>query len=215
MEEKKNIKKTTSQTEEIPSQGKIIGAWILLIFLIACTAGLIYLKNNHKPELQQEENKKPEVPQIITTTLTSIADNFNKSTIVADYKKEGLTLNATVKDMTITVTYTTSEKIQSIDYVYTVANANIVANTKDDTKEINNKIFKAMVLACRESKDYKEDVTSEIDEFINNNKKVYGLKKETTNNNTTYYIDIRYPAATPPPSQTTTQNTTTQESITE
>lgn len=211
MKEKKN--KNTNE-EKLPSKGKIMFAWILLIILIGCTAGLVYVKNFKTTTEEMDETvNKVETPAIILEALGVITDAFNQNVLITQYKQEEISLNATQNDKTITITYQTNDSNGSIDYVYDTKTANLVANVTSDQEEINRSIYKIMVLACRKRSNLSEDVEDKIDSFFVG-EELSGLKREETTSGYTYYIDIRNPLeeqTTSTDSSTTTDNQTVED----
>lgn len=199
-------KKKVTKIEEMPSKGKIAAAWFFLIILIGCTAGLVYLKNFKGSTTETQNEEIPEtISPAITTVLTDIVDKFNNNTLVNDYKTEDLTLTASLQNATITVNYATTTANGNIQYTYNQMTANLTTTFETTDKEINDKVYKTMILACRDRLGLTEDVTSKIDEFINGTTEAPGLKKETTGSDSTYYINIMKPLE----EETTTTNETT------
>jgi len=197
MKEKKEIKKGELQVEEMPSKNKIIFAWILLIVLVLCTGGLVGLKTFYKPDVTDENVEvKNEISPVITATLSDIISEFNSNSLLETYKSDGLNLIASLKDATITVNYKIDNDNSSVDYAYNVA-GNLSVKFSEDNKEINDKIFKVMVLACRDRLNLTEDVEDSIDAFLSEDAEAYGLKKVVVEDSVIYSVDVRFPLFEP------------------
>lgn len=212
---KKKNKETTSSTtiDEMPSKGKIIGAWILLVILISCVAGLIYLKKNTELEEEKVTETENKISPIITTELTNIVNYFNANSLISEYEQEGLTLTASLQDATIIISYATSNTNGIINYNYNQISANLNTTFEQESKELNDKIFKVLVMACRERKSWKEDITNEVENFLTSNTEIIGLNKETNENNITYHINVTTPG--PEPAIITSNTSTPQNDTTE
>lgn len=197
MKENNNKKANDSKKnveEKLPSKGKIAAAWFLLIILLACTGGLVYLKNFKTPveEINETEENATTISQAITTALTTITDNFNSNAYLTEYEEAGLTLTASLEELTITIDYTSDAETGSIQYLYNTTAGNLVANITLEEETINDKIFRILILACRERLNLTEDVTDKIDNFFVG-EEVTGLQKETTSTGFTYSISVSSP----------------------
>lgn len=209
---KEKNKKIQNQNDTIPTKGKIITAWILLIILLGCTTGLVYLKNFKQTETKPQEETDT-VSEVVKTTLNTITSNFNNN---ANNYEEGLTLHASLNDKTITITYTNKDTSNNINYVYDRNTFQLITTFQNTDKEINDKVFKLLALSCRQRLNSKEDITNILEEFITENKEVPGLLKEETDTSTTYKIDIRYPLPEEDNTSTSeTQKEPTQENTTD
>jgi len=205
---KEKNKKTPTQDDTMPSKGKIIVAWFMLIVLLGCTTGLVYLKNFKptKEETMEEETKT--ITPVIASVLNTIVDNFNKNTLVSDYKEEGLTLTANLTDDKITISYATTSTNGSISYNYDMTNFQLTTTFENTNKEINDKVFEVLVISCRQRVNPTDNISTELHEFITGTTEIPGLTKEVTDTNITYQIDIRYPLKEQ--EETTTSNTNTE-----
>jgi len=174
----------------IPSRGKIIFAWVLLILLVAMVLGLYYLKNYYK--VKDDEPIVDEThSSVITGELTKIVDNFNNNSLINTYNSEGLNLEARLEELTIVVKYNLDGINGILEYSYDKQMAILMSSNLDENKEINDKIFKIMVLAVQERLgNTKGGLEEKIDSFIDDNAVIVGLEKEINETGYVYKINI-------------------------
>jgi hypothetical protein len=177
---------------DLPSKGKIVFAWVALLILIGMTGGLVYLKNSSANVTNTDNNteaKKDEISPIITSALTTIAESFNKSSLVTQYKTdENLELYASVNELNIEVTYKNDTIDEKVTYSYDIKTGLLSTTLTTGNEEIEKKILKVMILSCRERLNLTDDVNDKIEEFLNGTNQS-GL----TINNNTYTISLANP----------------------
>ena len=183
---KENIK------NDLPSKGKIVFAWVALLILIGMTGGLVYLKNfssNVTDTNNKIEDKKDEISPVITSALTTIAESFNKSSLVTQYKSdENLELYASVNKLDIEVTYKNDTIDEKVTYSYDTKTGLLSTTFNEGNEEIEKKILKVMILSCRARLNLTDDVSDKIDDFLN------GINQSgLTMNNNTYSISLANP----------------------
>lgn len=177
---------------DLPSKGKIVFAWITLLILIGMTGGLVYLKNFSSNVTNTDNNteaKKDEISPAVASALTTIAESFNKSSLVTQYKSdENLELYASVNKLDIEVTYKNDTIDQKVTYSYDTKTGLLSTTLTEGNEEIEKKILKVMILSCRARLNLTDDVNDKIDEFLNGTNQ-NGL----TINNNTYSISLANP----------------------
>ena len=177
---------------DLPSKGKIVFAWVALLILIGMTGGLVYLKNfssNVTDTNNKIEDKKDEISLVITSALTTIAESFNKSSLVTQYKSdENLELYASVNKLDIEVTYKNDIIDEKVTYSYDTKTGLLSTTFNEGNEEIEKKILKVMILSCRARLNLTDDVNDKIDDFLN------GINQSgLTMNNNTYSISLANP----------------------
>ena len=177
---------------DLPSKGKIVFAWVALLILIGMTGGLVYLKNFSSSETNTNNNtevKKDEIPSLVASALTTIAENFNKSSLVTQYKSdENLELYASVNKLDIEVTYKNDTIDEKVTYSYDTKTGLLSTTFNEGNEEIEKKILKVMILSCRARLNLTDDVNDKIDDFLN------GINQSgLTINNNTYSISLANP----------------------
>lgn len=177
---------------DLPSKGKIVFAWVALLILIGMTGGLVYLKNFSSNVTNTDNNietKKDEVPPAVASALTTIAESFNKSSLVTQYKSdENLELYASVNKYDIEVTYKNDTIDEKVIYSYNIKTGLLSTTFNEGNEEIEKKILKVMILSCRARLNLTDDVNDKIDEFLN------GINQSgLTINNNTYSISLANP----------------------
>lgn len=176
----------------LPSKGKIVFAWVTLLILIGMTGGLVYLKNFSSNVTNTDNNteaKKDEISPAVASALTTIAESFNKSSLVTQYKSdENLELYASVNKYDIEVTYKNDTIDQKVTYSYDTKTGLLSTTFNEGNEEIEKKILKVMILSCRSRLNLTDDVNDKIDEFLNGTNQS-GL----TINNNTYSISLANP----------------------
>ncbi len=177
---------------DLPSKGKIVFAWIALLILIGMTGGLVYLKNSSSNVTNTDNNteaKKDEISPAVASALTTIAESFNKSSLVTQYKSdENLELYASVNKLDIEVTYKNDTIDEKVTYSYDIKTGLLSTTFNEGNEEIEKKILKVMILSCRARLNLTDDVNDKIDEFLNGTNQ-NGL----TINNNTYSISLANP----------------------
>lgn len=182
------MKKNKTKT---PKKISIFFAWIVLITCIFLILGLTYLKffaiDNDKENMQEHPVNDVQTSPIITETLQTIVNNFNKSELVNNYKNENITINATLDETTITINYI-SDTIQK-KYIFTFNSPMLNSTiTNEDANEFKI-IYKILVYACQQRLNNNNNIDSILEEFYNG-KEVTGLSQKTENGNLIYSIDI-------------------------
>lgn len=177
---------------DLPSKGKIVFAWVALLILIGMTGGLVYLKNFSSNVTNTDNNietKKDEVPSSVASALTTIAESFNKSSLVTQYKSdENLELYASVNKLDIEVTYKNDTIDEKVIYSYNIKTGLLSTTFNEGNEEIEKKILKVMILSCRARLNLTDDVNDKIDEFLN------GINQSgLTINNNIYSISLANP----------------------
>ena len=177
---------------DLPSKGKIVFAWVALLILIGMTGGLVYLKNfssNVTNTNNNTEVKKDEIPSLVASALTTIAESFNKSSLVTQYKSdENLELYASVNKLDIEVTYKNDTIDEKVIYSYNIKTGLLSTTFNEGNEEIEKKILKVMILSCRARLNLTDDVNDKIDEFLN------GINQSgLTINNNIYSISLANP----------------------
>ena len=177
---------------DLPSKGKIVFAWVALLILIGMTGGLVYLKNFSSNVTNTDNNietKKDEVPSSVASALTTIAESFNKSSLVTQYKSdENLELYASVNKLDIEVTYKNDTIDEKVIYSYNIKIGLLSTTFNEGNEEIEKKILKVMILSCRARLNLTDDVNDKIDEFLN------GINQSgLTINNNIYSISLANP----------------------
>ncbi len=177
---------------DLPSKGKIVFAWVALLILIGMTGGLVYLKNFSSNVTNTDNNietKKDEVPPAVASALTTIAESFNKSSLVTQYKSdENLELYASVNKLDIEVTYKNDTIDEKVIYSYNIKTGLLSTTFNEGNEEIEKKILKVMILSCRARLNLTDDVNDKIDEFLN------GINQSgLTINNNIYSISLANP----------------------
>lgn len=177
---------------DLPSKGKIVFAWVALLILIGMTGGLVYLKNFSSNVTNTDNNietKKDEVPPAVASALTTIAESFNKSSLVTQYKSdENLELYASVNKLDIEVTYKNDTIDEKVIYSYNIKTGLLSTTFNEGNEEIEKKILKVMILSCRARLNLTDDVNDKIDDFLN------GINQSgLTMNNNTYSISLANP----------------------
>ncbi len=177
---------------DLPSKGKIVFAWVVLLILIGMTGGLVYLKNFSSNVTNTDNNieaKKDEISPAVASALTTIAESFNKSSLVTQYKSdENLELYASVNKLDIEVTYKNDTIDEKVTYSYDIKTGLLSTTFNEGNEEIEKKILKVMILSCRARLNLTDDVNDKIDEFLNGTNQS-GL----TINNNTYSISLANP----------------------
>ena len=177
---------------DLPSKGKIVFAWVALLIFIGMTVGLVYLKNFSSNVTNTDNNietKKDEVPPAVASALTTIAESFNKSSLVTQYKSdENLELYASVNKLDIEVTYKNDTIDEKVIYSYNIKTGLLSTTFNEGNEEIEKKILKVMILSCRARLNLTDDVNDKIDEFLN------GINQSgLTINNNIYSISLANP----------------------
>lgn len=174
----------------IPSKGKIIFAWVLLIILIGMVIGLFYIKNYYKPDLDEPVIEETQ-SSVITGELTKIVNNFNNNSLIEVYGVEGLRLEAILDGETIVVKYILNDINGTIDYSYDKQLATLISNNLNQYKDINDKVFKIMVLAVQERLGNTNlGLEEKIDAFIIDGELIDGLEKVVSEASYVYKINI-------------------------
>lgn len=177
---------------DLSSKGKIVFAWVALLILIGMTGGLVYLKNSSSNVTNTDNNteaKKDEISPAVASALTTIAESFNKSSLVTQYKSdENLELYASVNKLDIEVTYKNDTIDEKVTYSYDIKTGLLSTTFNEGNEEIEKKILKVMILSCRARLNLTDDVNDKIDEFLNGTNQ-NGL----TINNNTYSISLANP----------------------
>ena len=151
--------------EKVPSKNKIIIAWLLLILLLSCLLGLIYIKHTYKEDETKEVIPSQVQNEEIITELNEIVNNFNNNSLLNNYETEDfLRLRASLDNNIITINYEkiTQENIETTEdenlegnaaviYTYDV-DKNILSSIKGEniSDDIYNKIFRILVLSVQE-----------------------------------------------------------------
>ena len=156
------------------------------------TGGLVYLKNFSSNVTNTDNNietKKDEIPPAVASALTTIAESFNKSSLVTQYKSdENLELYASVNKYDIEVTYKNDTIDEKVTYSYDTKTGLLSTTFNEGNEEIEKKILKVMILSCRARLNLTDDVNDKIDEFLN------GINQSgLTINNNTYSISLANP----------------------
>ncbi len=177
---------------DLPSKGKIVFAWVALLILIGMAGGLVYLKKSSSNVTNTDNNteaKKDEISPAVASALTTIAESFNKSSLVTQYKSdENLELYASVNKLDIEVTYKNDTIDEKVTYSYDIKTGLLSTTFNEGNEEIEKKILKVMILSCRARLNLTDDVNDKIDEFLNGTNQ-NGL----TINNNTYSISLANP----------------------
>jgi len=171
---------------------KVIIAWIFLILLIALFLYVNHLKffkikiNNDSIEEIPVENSSSEA---IELALTEIVNNFNSNSLIEEYKKEGININAILNNYSIYITYTTDT---TITYEFNYNNLILSINITNEEESITkfNKVYKILVKATQQRIGNEEDITKLIDDHLNKNINYDGLTKKTKENIIEYNLDI-------------------------
>ena len=158
--------KKENDTSDIPSKSSIIKAWVALIILSLCLAGLIYAKKTYKPkETNIEEDVS--IPDVIVEALNNIVDNFNSNKKVVELKDNNIVYEATLEDMYIVISSTKDENTTEIKYEYDMFKHSLSSSATDIDKEIFIDIFKLLVESCQTRLENTDNVQSYIDKFLN------------------------------------------------
>ena len=153
---------------DIPSKGKIIMAWILLIVLSACLAGLIYEKKNYNLETKETntEQQEDKIPDIVITMLKTIVDNYNSNPTTLEYRAKSITTEAKLQDKYIIISYMDSTTNTEIKYEYDLMKHTLSSKLENTNKGVFENIFKILVMACQTRLENKTDITGRLDKFL-------------------------------------------------
>lgn len=153
---------------DIPSKGKIIMAWILLIILSACLAGLIYEKKNYNLETKETntEQQEDKIPDIVITMLKTIVDNYNSNPTTLEYRAKSITTEAKLQDKYIIISYMDSTTNTEIKYEYDLMKHTLSSKLENTNKGVFENIFKILVMACQTRLENKTDITGRLDKFL-------------------------------------------------
>lgn len=171
---------------------KITIAWILLVILLCFLFYMIHIKffrkefGNAEIEEIPVENSSTEA---INIALSTIVDNFNKSPLIEQYKKEGIDISAILSNNSIYVTY---EKEMVTTYEFNYNNLNLTINILDEeeNKIQFNKVYEILIKSIQERIENKNDITSLVDNHLNKEKNYDGLTTKKHGEIQTYTIDI-------------------------
>ena len=172
---------------DIPSKGKIIRAWILLIILSASLAGLIYEKKNYKPQ-EKETNIEPQqekLPDSVVAILNIIVENYNTNPTTIEYRAKNINTEAKFQDRYIVINYRDSANNTEIKYEYDPMRHTLSSKLGDNNKGVFDNIFKILVMSCQKRLENESDISDYLDKFFAG-EEVKGL----SNKDDTYEIDI-------------------------
>lgn len=206
--------KKTKQPKPVKKSSLII-AWILLILLLLSAAALTYLKfysqNQNLTTPTVDTNQTPDEKTITPPTLEQIVTNFNNSTLVAEYQKQGISLTAQQTENVLTIEYKTTTTISTYQFILYVPILTIT--TTEETNQLEfNEIYKNIVYAIQTSLGNNETIEEDLNQFLTNNIEIEGLTKKEIDNTTKYNIDITKiikSTTTPNENSTSTSSTTT------
>lgn len=153
---------------DIPSKGKIIMAWILLIILSACLAGLIYEKKNYNLETKETntEQQEDKIPDIVITMLKTIVDNYNSNPTTLEYRAKSITTEAKLQDKYIIISYMDSTTNTEIKYEYDLMKHTLSSKLENTNKGVFENIFKILVMACQTRLENEIDISGRLDKFL-------------------------------------------------
>ena len=153
---------------DIPSKGKIIMAWILLIILSACLAGLIYEKKNYNLETKETntEQQEDKIPDIVITMLKTIVDNYNSNPTTLEYRAKSITTEAKLQDKYIIISYMDSTTNTEIKYEYDLMKQTLSSKIENTNKGVFENIFKILVMACQTRLENEIDISGRLDKFL-------------------------------------------------
>lgn len=206
--------KKTKQPKPVKKSSLII-AWILLILLLLSASALTYLKfysqNQNLTTPTVDTNQTPNEETITPPTLEQIVTNFNNSTLVAEYQKQGITLTAQQTENVLTIEYKTTTTINTYQFILYVPILTIT--TTEETNQLEfNEIYKNIVYAIQTSLGNNETIEEDLNQFLTNNIEIEGLTKKEIDNTTKYNIDITKiikSTTAPNKNSTSTSSTTT------
>lgn len=164
-------------------------AFIMLYTLIGLALILTYIKfftadNNKITEIPVNESSS----NAIHTALKEITNNFNESTKVKDYANDNdITLKASINNYSLYISYI-AETTTTYEFSYKDLSLNITISNND--KEKFNEIYRLLIEAVQKRINNTTDITSFIDDFLNNDKNFDGLTKEINGDLINYKIDI-------------------------
>ena len=171
-------------------KSKRIIAWVVLVMLLLMIAGISYVRFVAYYDYQVEETEESS-SEAISGALTAIVDNFNNSEEVANYKNEGININAVLNNHSIYISYS-STITTTYEFSYNNLNLSInIDNTEDNLSKFNS-IYKILIKAIQKRIGNEEEKLDElINSYINDNIGLVGLEKNINEDNTiSYKIDI-------------------------
>lgn len=171
---------------------KITIAWILLIILLCFLFYMIHIKffrkefSNANIEEIPVENSSSEA---IELALSNIVDNFNKNSLIEQYKNDGINISALLSNNSIYINYETDV---STTYEFNYSNLNLTINISDEEENKNkfNKVYEILIKSIQERIGNENDITNIINTHLNEGQNYEGLITETSGEVLTYKIDI-------------------------
>lgn len=171
---------------------QVVIAWLLLMSLIGLFIYVNHLKfftvkiDESTMEERPVENSSSEA---IEKALTNIVNNFNKNPLIEQNKNNGVTLNATLNNYSIYITYTTdTTTTYEFNYSNLILSINIT-NKEENIKRFNT-VYEILIEAVQERIGNEKDITGIVNSHLNANKNYDGLTKEINDKTIKYSIDI-------------------------
>lgn len=168
----------------------IVLAWILLLILIIMLGALNYLKffGRANPNISQTPTNSDE-SKAITIALQEIVDNFNNDDRIAQYKEEGIIMQAVLNNTFLFISYTTDTTIiYEFNYHDFLLDID-VSNNPENLERFSN-IYELLITAVQKRLNNTEKLDSHIQSFLDGSKKYEGLFKKEDGNTITYQMNI-------------------------
>ncbi len=183
--------------EEEKKKNKALG-WLALILLIALILGLNYIKffANIENEKVVERESNTEESEVITKELNDIVTNFNESEKIKQNNENKIKLSAAVNQFSIFISYEIEQEEileGTYEFRYDSLALSVTVPTEEKTKEVFGIIYNILAEAVQKRLNNTSDISSYINDFINNSKEIEGLtiKENEAEKTTTYIMNIR------------------------
>lgn len=161
------------------SKKAIIIARVILVLLIVIVILITYLRFfGINPNLEEHPVNKSDNSQdeFQIKLLELIVTNFNNNSLLEDYKKQNISMEATVNsDNSIIISYV-GEDTKKYEFDYVHPNIEILIN--EDEKEDFYKVYKLLIEANQIRLENRDNYDEYIDEFLVNDRNIDGLIKE-------------------------------------
>lgn len=172
-------------------KSKLIITWISLIVLVILLLALNYIKFFGKVNQYIEEKPVENSASLaINNALTEIVNHFNQNTLIQEYEKENIKINAILKNYSIYISYSTENETTTYEFDYNNLILKIsIENTKENLEKFQ-KIYKILIDACQKRLKNSMKSQEKIENIINGSIKWNGITKEEVNQLIFYQLDI-------------------------
>lgn len=172
-------------------KNKIVIAWILLFGLIGIALSITFMKffpknNNNIEERPVNESSS----NAIHTALQDITVNFNQNPNVVKFAEDNnIILKAALNNYSIYISYI-AETTTTYEFAYDNLCLNITINNNKVDKTKFNIIYQFLIEAVQKRINNTDDISSTINDFLNNDKNYEGLTKNELATGIEYQMNI-------------------------